>query len=108
VCSWRLGAATLLEIVIIWDDEEDRDGNYWHICVEGHGLTREEVEDVLRDDETEIEVSRSSGRPTAFGWTASGQRIAVAFEETSEDPRIVYPVSGYPVPPKRTKKRKRR
>src|SRR5271157_3446209 len=24
-----------------------RRGNYWHICVEGHGVTREEVEEVL-------------------------------------------------------------
>ena len=92
------------DIVVIWDEEDDSDGNYWHICVEGHGLTSEEVEDVLRDDESEIEVSRSSGRPTAFGWTASGERIAVVFEEMSEDPKIVYPISAYPVPPKRTRR----
>jgi len=57
----------VLDLVIISDDEDDPDGNYWHICVEGHGLTREEVEEVLRDEDSEIEVSRSSGRPTAFG-----------------------------------------
>ena len=96
------------DLVIIWDDEDERDGNYWHICVEGHGLTCAEVEEVLRDDESEIEVSRSSGRPTAFGWTSSGQRVAVVFEEMSEDPKIVYPVSAYPVPPKRTKRGKKR
>ena len=62
------------DIVIIWDDQDDRDGNHWHICVEGHGLTREEIEEVLRDEESEIEVSRSSGRPTAFGWTSSGEQ----------------------------------
>jgi len=94
----------LRDLVIIWDDQDDPDGNYWHICVEGHGLTRVEIEEVLRDDETEIEVSRSSGRPTAFGWTFSGERIAVVFEEMSEDPKILYPVSAYPVPPKRRKK----
>jgi hypothetical protein len=98
----------LHDIVIIWDDEGDPDGNYWHICVEGHGLTREEVEEVLRDDESEIEVSRSSGRPTAFGWTSSGERIAVVFEEMSEEPTIVYPISAYPVPPKRTPRRRKR
>ena len=96
------------DLIIIWDEEDDRDGNYWHICVEGHGLIREEVEDVLQDEESEIEVSRSSGRPTAFGWTRSGQRIAVVFEEMSEDPKIVYPISAYPVPPKRTKRGKKR
>jgi uncharacterized DUF497 family protein len=100
--------ARVIDIVIIWDDEDDGDGNYWHICVEGHGLTREEVEEFLRDDETEIEVSRSSGRPTAFGTTSSGERIAVVFEEMSEDPQIVYPISAYPVPPKRTRRRKQR
>jgi len=102
---WRL---VLPDIVIIWDDEDDRDGNYWHICVEGHGLTRAEVEEVLLDDETEIVVSRSSGRPTAFGWSSSGARIAVVFEEMSEDPRLVYPVSAYPVPARRMRKGKKR
>ena len=96
------------DIVIIWDDQDDPDGNYWHICVEGHGLTCEEVEGVLRDDESEIEVSRSTGRPTAFGWTPSGERIAVVFEEISEDPKMVYPISAYAVPPKRAKRGKKR
>jgi hypothetical protein len=95
-------------IVIVWDEEDDSEGNFWHICVEGHGLTPEEVEDVLRDPESEIEISRSTGRPTAFGWTSSGERIAVVFEETSEDPRIVYPVTAYRVPPRRTKRKKKR
>jgi hypothetical protein len=98
----------LNDIVVIWDDPDDRNGNYWHICVEGHGLTRKEVEDVLRDEESEIEVSRSSGRPTAFGWTASGERIAVVFEEMSEDPKLVYPVSAFPVPPKRARRGRKR
>jgi hypothetical protein len=97
----------LRDIVIIWDDDDDRDGNFWHICVEGHGLTREEVEHVLLDDESDIEVSRTSGRPTAFGWTAAGERIAVVFEEMSQDPTMVYPMTAYPVPPKRQRKGKR-
>jgi hypothetical protein len=101
-------SAALPALIIIWDDEDDPEGNYWHICIEGHGLTRDEVEDVLCDDESEIEVSRSSGRPTAFGWTSSGERIAVVFEEVSEDPRRVYPVAAYPVPPKRTKRGRKR
>lgn len=50
------------DIVIIWDDEEDPDGNYWHLFVEGHGLTREEVEEVLYDEQSDIEVSKSAER----------------------------------------------
>jgi hypothetical protein len=103
-----IGVLALNDIVIIWDDEDDPEGNCWHICIEGHGLTREEVEEVLHDEETEIEVSKSSGRPTAFGWTSSGERIAVVFEEMSEDPKIVCPISAYPVPPKRAKRGRRK
>lgn len=95
------------DIVIIWDEPDDRDGNCWHICIEGHGLTRTEVEEVLRDDESDIEVSASSGRPVAFGWTSAGERIAVVFEEMSDDPTMVYPISAYPVPPKRSKRGRR-
>jgi len=63
---------------------------------------------VLRDDQSDIEVSRSSGRPTAFGWTSAGGRVAVVFEEVADDPRMVYPVSAYLVPPKRTRKGRKR
>ena len=35
----------MFDILIIWDEKDDREGNYWHICVEGHGLTCAEVED---------------------------------------------------------------
>lgn len=96
------------DIVIIWDDDDDRDGNFWHICIEGHGLTREEVEEILNSEDSDIEVSRTSGRPTAFGFTSSGERIAVVFEEMSEDPTIVYPITAYRVPPKRQRRGKTR
>jgi hypothetical protein len=71
-------------------------------------VREEEVEDVLRGEETEIEISRSSGRSTAFGLTASGERIAIVFEEMSDDPKLIYPISAYPVPPKRAKRGRKR
>ncbi len=51
-------------VAFIWDLEDDVEGNYWHICVEGHGVTREEV--VSGNYETATQ-SRSSGQPVAFG-----------------------------------------
>jgi hypothetical protein len=83
--------------LVIWDDEDDPVGNYQHIVGAGE-VTSEEVEDVLYDPETEVEISRSSGRLIAFGWTADGRRIAVVFV-FEPDPALVLvrPKTAYPV-----------
>jgi uncharacterized DUF497 family protein len=81
--------------------EDDPDGNYWHIVVEGHGVSREEVEEVLLDPANPVVESRTSGRPITFGWTSSGQHIAVVWEEALDDPLTAYPVTAYPTPPGR-------
>ena len=86
------------DLQIIWDMEDDEEGNYWHIVVEGHDLTQDEVEEVLRDRNNPVDVSRSSGQPIVFGWTSTGRHIAVVFENVSDDPRIVYPITAYEVP----------
>jgi hypothetical protein len=103
------GDAVVVQFSFIWDLEDDPDGNYWHICVEGHGVTREEVEKVVHGNyETETR-SRSSGQPEAFGWTSTGKYITVVFEWASDDPPTAYPITAYEVPPpgqpKRRKKR---
>ena len=83
--------------LIIWDDEDDPRGNYQHIIGPGE-VTKAEVEEVLCDPATDVEPSRSSGRPIAFGETSQGRRIAVVFEfEDDPDLVLVYPVTAYPV-----------
>jgi len=61
-----------------------------------HGITQEEVEEVLEHPEG-IETSHSSGRPIAFGETSTGRIIAVVYEEIDQD--TVYPVTAYEVEP---------
>ena len=51
---------------IIWDLDDDPDGNVQH-CAE-HGVTKEEVEEVFQNA-TDADSSRSSGRPVVFGDT---------------------------------------
>ncbi len=85
---------------IVWDLEDDLNGNYWHIVVEGHGITRDEVEEVLSNPMNPLSSSHSSGRPIAFGWTSLGQHIAVIFEELCDDPLMLYPVTAYVTPPR--------
>jgi hypothetical protein len=95
-------------VVFIWDLEDDPDGNYWHICVEGHCVTREEVEEVLAGNYETATRSRSTGQPEAFGWTASGTYLTVIFERVSEDPSTVYPITAYEVPPPGTRERRKK
>jgi hypothetical protein len=52
---------------ILWDLDDDPDGNVQH-CAE-HGVTKEEVEEVF-ENATDADVSRSSGRPVVFGTPA--------------------------------------
>jgi uncharacterized DUF497 family protein len=79
----------------IWDLEDDEEGNYWHIVVEGHGISRAEVEEVLSDPDNPVTESQSSGRPLTFGWTSIGRYIAVVWEEVNDDPLMIYPVTAY-------------
>ena len=77
---------------IVWDLHDDPDGNVQH-CAE-HGITKEEVEDVLQNP-TDSDVSRSSGRPILFGDTSTGRHLAVVYDEI--DPDTAYPITAYEV-----------
>jgi uncharacterized DUF497 family protein len=95
-------------VAFIWDLEDDPEGNYWHICVEGHGVTLEEVEEVLAANYETATRSQSSGRPEAFGWTSSGKYLTVVFERVSDDPWTVYPITAYEVRPPAPRKRRKK
>jgi Domain of unknown function (DUF4258) len=83
--------------LIVWDDEDDTEGNLWHIIGPGE-VTKEEVEDVLLDPESEFETSDESSNPIVFGWTSTGKHIAVVFTlEDDPDLVIVRPKTAYPV-----------
>lgn len=83
--------------LIDWDEPDDESSNTVHIAE--HGLTPEEVESVLFDENTTFDVSHSSGRPIAFGSTHTGRFIAVVFDLLNlADPLIIRPITAYDVP----------
>ncbi len=92
------------EPIIIWDLEEDPDGNYIHIVVE-HDISQDEVFDVVSNPNNQTVPSDSSGRPSTFGWTETGRYILVVWEHVEDDPRTIKPVTAYEVKPRRRKKR---
>ena len=83
---------------IIWDEDWGTAGNGTHIAE--NGLTREDVEHVLYDNDFRVHAaSRSSGRNATFGHTPAGVHIVVFWREDNVDPRVVYPITAYEVDP---------
>ena len=78
---------------VIWDLDDDSDGNVQH-CAE-HGVSKEEVEEVIESAD-DADFSRSSGRPVVFGDTTAGRHLMVVYEQVDED--TVYPVTAFDVP----------
>ena len=78
---------------ILWDSEEDPDGNIQHIGE--HGLEIEDVEWVLCSPESEGR-SKSSGLPTAWGYTPAGVYIIVVYQEIDAD--TIRVVTAYEAP----------
>jgi len=66
-----------MDATIIWDLEDEMDGNVQHL--REHDVTIEEAEEVLLNPESSRAPSRTSGLPTAFGWTATGRHLAVVY-----------------------------
>jgi uncharacterized DUF497 family protein len=97
------GRKAVFDADILWDLEDDPDGNVRHLAE--HGITVDEAESVLNDPRSRSARSRRTGRPQVFGWTHTGKLITVVWEEGNDDPRMVYPVTAYEVPPPQGRRR---
>ncbi len=80
-------------VSILWDEDEEPDGNVQHIAE--HGLLIDDVEYVLENPISEG-ASDSSGQPCCFGYTPGGDYIIVVYELAGEG--MIYPVTAYEVP----------
>ena len=75
-----------------------RGGNVEHVAE--HGLTPEEVDEILQDDSLPTASSHSTGRPCKFGYTSTGKYIIVVYERTEENNVVVIrPLTAYEVDP---------
>ncbi|WP_254513981.1 DUF4258 domain-containing protein [Anatilimnocola floriformis] len=91
------------DIQIIWDIEDDPQGNIQHIAE--HDITVEEVEQVLLDPASQFASNRNpAGNKLTFGFTAAGRYLAVVWEHVGDDPLTVYPVTAYDAPEPRKRK----
>jgi uncharacterized DUF497 family protein len=89
---------------IIWDDENDPQGNVQHVAE--HDLTVEDVEAVLAAPVSEG-LSASTRFPAVWGHVPDGRFIIVVYEVIDED--TVRVITAYEVPlPKAKPKRKKK
>ncbi|MGV2332959.1 MAG UNVERIFIED_CONTAM: hypothetical protein LVR18_02120 [Planctomycetaceae bacterium] len=63
---------------ILWDLDDDPNGNVQH-CAQ-HGVTKTDVEEVLQNAE-DTDFSRTTGSPVVFGDTNNGRHLMVVYEK---------------------------
>jgi hypothetical protein len=92
--------------VVVWDLEDDPEGNVQHIAE--HGVTMDEVEDVISNPDGDLVTANRnpSGNMLTFGFTSTGRYLCVAWEHVDDDPLTVYPVTAFDVPEPRRRNRK--
>jgi hypothetical protein len=90
-------------IHIVWDLEDDEDGNLQHIAE--HDVTTAEVEEVIYGSLSNTTASKSSGERITFGYTDEGRYLAVVWEHVLDDPLTIYPVTAYEAPEPRKRRR---
>jgi uncharacterized DUF497 family protein len=82
------------DTVLIWDLDDDPDGNVQHVAE--HGLTKDEVASVFADPNQVTEPDRGyEGRFVTKGETYTGRYVVVAWEHVDDDPLTVYPVTAF-------------
>ncbi|SRR6266849_2980603 len=94
-------------VQFLWDEPNDHNGNYRHICVD-NDVSPDEYAEIYLDPKSVRAWSRSSGRPMAFGWTSTGRHLAVVWEDVSDDPPAIRPVTAHDTPPPGAKRKGRR
>jgi uncharacterized DUF497 family protein len=84
------------DALIAWDDDDDPRGNVQHI--EHNGVSMDEFEAILIDENSKRGRSRSTGRHTAWGTLPDGREITIVYEvESSNRQLIIRPVTAYEV-----------
>jgi DNA-binding Xre family transcriptional regulator len=75
------------DALIAWNDENDPRGNVRHI--DDNGISMEEFEAILIDENSRHGRTRSSGRQTAWGTLPDGREITILYEVELVDRRMV-------------------
>jgi uncharacterized DUF497 family protein len=88
-----------------WDDADDAQGNVQHIG--RHGVTTEEAEYVVRNNQNRVEHSRSSTHWSTFSRTRTNRFIIVVWSAVGDDPVVVTVITAYDVPRPKPKGRRR-
>ena len=82
------------DATVVWDEPDDPRGNRRKVW--DHGLTEDEVESVLLDEDALAERSKSHPQNClAFGYTYTDRYIIVAWEILDENEPVIRPITAY-------------
>lgn len=90
----RCDRITRSNALVVWDDPADPKGN--RRKVRAHGLTEDEVESVLLDDDATVAPNRSHPEHCfVSGYTYTDRFIAVPWEILDDKHPVIRPVTAF-------------
>jgi uncharacterized DUF497 family protein len=94
----------MFQFSIIWDLEDDPDGNLQH-CAD-HGVTPDDVDDVLQSSKSQTRPEkRFNNRWETIGLTREGRLVSVIWDQVVDDPLTIKPVTAFEVGERRKGRR---
>ncbi len=78
--------------IVLWDLDDDPDGNVQHIGIDEIWLSKSDVEHAVEHAEW-LGMSRSTARPILMGPTRDFRRLVVVYEEIGDD--MIYPITAF-------------
>ena len=90
----RCDRITRSNALVSWDDPANPRGNRQKVWA--HGLTEDEVESVLLDDDATVVPNRSHPEHClVFGYTCMGRFIAVPWEILDDEHPVIRPITAF-------------
>ena len=87
----------MIDVQVAWDDEENDDpsrfNNVRHIAE--HGVSQDDVEDVIYDPASVVERGSRPDRFEIVGRTRDGRLLRIPFVFRNRDPDVIYPITTF-------------
>jgi uncharacterized DUF497 family protein len=87
----------MIDIQVAWDDENEHDPSQFNNVRHSaeHGVSQDDVEDVIYDLESIVERGSKPDRFEIVERSRDGRLLGIPFVFRNRDPDIIYPITAF-------------